>query len=296
MTKTYWPEAPGDDTLISPSRETDLMAQPRRLPDDVAVIDPVIHAFNLDHANVASRYGEQLYQMAYGLHAGFSPPEATMDQQGYMTDMPVELLVRTLFLETQTDLAATHTLTLNSWFKDGFCSRAKTEAAIAGWPDRMMAYLGVDPTEPLDVVLADLQAQAAALPGAVGLKLYPHQVNPYRRWKASDDSVLRLIEAARGLGIKTIAIHKALPNGSVPLESYRVDDMEIAADVFPDMSFEIIHAGMAFVEETAFPMSTPISKPRRHCCGARRAGSARCWPSSCFGADRKRSSGRRGAR
>jgi hypothetical protein len=38
----------------------------------------------------------------------------------------------------------------------------------------------------------------------------------------------------------------------VPLAPYRIgEDFEQAADAFPAMSFEIVHGGMAFVEETA---------------------------------------------
>jgi predicted TIM-barrel fold metal-dependent hydrolase len=225
------------------------------IPDDVFVIDPVIHAFNLSEANVASRYGAQLHAMSYGLHAGFSPPEATIEQPAYMTDMPIEALLDTVFLESQTKGAAHHTLTLNTWFKDGFCSREKTVAGANTHPDRCLAYLGVDPCEDESRFIEDLIEQHEEIPQAVGLKLYPHQVDPYRRWRADDDKVLRLVELARKRGLKSIAIHKALPNGSVPLESYKVDDLDIAADSFPDMAFEIIHSGMAFVEETAFAIS-----------------------------------------
>ena len=225
------------------------------IPDDVFVIDPVVHAFNLDHANVASRYGEQLYQMSYGLHAGFSPPEATIEEAAYKTDMPIGALLDTMFLESQTDVVAHHTLTLNSWFADGFCARVKTEEGARAHPERCLAYLGVDPTEGYEAAAADLIEQHEALPDAVGLKLYPHQIDPYRRWRADDDSVMRLIELCQRRGLRTVAIHKALPNGSVPLESYRVDDLDVAADSFPGMAFEIIHSGMAFVEETAFAIS-----------------------------------------
>jgi predicted TIM-barrel fold metal-dependent hydrolase len=227
----------------------------RPIPDDVFVADPVIHAFNLAPSNVASRYGQQLHDMSYGLHAGFSPPEATIEREAYMSDMPVEALLDTVFLESQTDIAAHHTLTLNSWFKDGFCSRAKTEAAAKAHPERVLAYLGVDPCEGYEAAAEDLIAQHEALPNAVGLKLYPHQIDPYRRWRADDDAVMRLIELCQSRGLKTIAIHKALPNGSVPLESYKVDDLDVAADSFPEMAFEIIHSGMAFVEETAFALA-----------------------------------------
>ena len=223
-----------------------------RIPADVFVIDPVVHALNLDRSNIASRYGEQLYQMSYGLHAMLSPPEALCPQPTYMADMAPEALVRTMFEESDTDLIGTHTLRLDTWFKDGFAAEWKTVAMAKGWPTRVLGYVGLDPTQEKAAVLDDLERQVADLPGAIGVKLYPHQVDPYRRWLATDDTVFALIERAQALGLRSIAIHKALPNGSVPLAPYRIgEDFEQAADAFPAMAFEIIHSGMAFVEETA---------------------------------------------
>lgn len=222
------------------------------LPEDVFVIDPVIHALNLASGNVASKYGEQLYQMSYGLHAMLSPPEALCPQDVYMTDMAPEALVRTIFEESQTSLAATHTLRLDTWFKDGFAAEWKTVAMTTRWPTRVLGYVGLDPTQDCAAVLDDLERQVAATPNAIGVKLYPHQMDPYRHWLATDDTVMRLIERAQALGLKSIAIHKALPNGSVPLAPYRIgEDFEQAADAFPGMAFEIVHSGMAFIEETA---------------------------------------------
>lgn len=222
------------------------------LPDDLFVIDPVVHALNLDRANVASRYGEQLYRMSYGLHAMLSPPHALAPESVYMSDMAPETLVRTMFEESRTDLIATHTLRLDSWFKDGFAAEWKTVAMTRDFPTRVLGYVGLDPTQEKAAVLDDLERQVAGTPNAVGVKIYPHQMDPYRRWLANDDTVLALIERAQALGLKSIAIHKALPNGSVPLAPYRIgEDFEQAADAFPEMAFEIIHSGMAFVEETA---------------------------------------------
>ncbi|MGB3753280.1 MAG: amidohydrolase family protein [Parerythrobacter sp.] len=222
------------------------------LPDDVFVIDPVVHALNLDAANVASKYGQQLHTMSYGLHTMLSPPHALCPLDLYMTDMPPEALVRTMFEESQTDLVATHTLRLDSWFEDGFAAEWKTVEMARDWPTRVLGYVGLDPTQETAAVLDDLERQVAKTPNAVGVKLYPHQMDPYRRWLANDDTVLRLIERAQELGLKSIAIHKALPNGSVPLAPYRIgEDFEQAADAFPDMAFEIVHSGMAFIEETA---------------------------------------------
>jgi predicted TIM-barrel fold metal-dependent hydrolase len=222
------------------------------LPDDVFVIDAIVHALNLDRSNVASRYGEQLHRMSYGLHGMLSPPGAICPESVYMTDMQPEALVRTMFEESRTDLCVTHTLTLDSWFHDGFGAEWKTEEMVQRWPGRVLGYVGVDPSGERSAVLDDLERQVAALPSAVGIKLYPHQMNPYRHWRLNDDTLLALIERAQALGLKSIAIHKALPNGSVPLAPYRIEeDFESAVDAFPGMNFEIVHSGMAFIEETA---------------------------------------------
>jgi len=222
------------------------------IPEDVFIIDPVVHALNLDRSNVASKYGEQLHIMSYGLHTMMSPEDRQCPHDIYMTDMDPHILVRTMLEESRTDLIATHTLRLDSWFKDGFAAEWKTVEMCKTYPTRCLGYLGLDPTQDRQKVLDDLDRQHEDLPDAIGVKLYPHQMDPYRRWLANDDTVMALIERARDRGIRSIAIHKALPNGSVPLAPYRIgEDFEQAADAFPDMVFEIIHSGMAFVEETA---------------------------------------------
>jgi len=90
------------------------------------------------------------------------------------------------------------------------------------------------------------------LPQSIGLKLYPDEVEPFRSWRMDDpDLAYPLFERAQKLGIKTVAIHKAIPNGPVPINPYKVDDVDGAAIHFPDLSFEIVHSGLAFIEETA---------------------------------------------
>ena len=39
------------------------------------------------------------------------------------------------------------------------------------------------------------------------------------------------------------------------MDPYRIDDVEGAADAFPDMNFEIIHSGLAFTTETAWALA-----------------------------------------
>jgi predicted TIM-barrel fold metal-dependent hydrolase len=67
--------------------------------------------------------------------------------------------------------------------------------------------------------------------------------------------VFPLFARAQELGLKVVAIHKAVPLGPVPMKHYRMDDIDAAADAFPELAFEVVHGGMAFVEETAWQLA-----------------------------------------
>jgi predicted TIM-barrel fold metal-dependent hydrolase len=104
--------------------------------------------------------------------------------------------------------------------------------------------------------MRELDEQLDELPEAVGLKLYPAQIDPIRSWRMDDPKLaFPLFERAQKRGIKIVAIHKAAPLGAVPLNPFKVDDIDSAADAFPDLAFEIIHAGYAFTEETCMAMA-----------------------------------------
>jgi predicted TIM-barrel fold metal-dependent hydrolase len=221
--------------------------------DDVFVINPIAHAYDLTEENIRDHaYGRGLAKLLWQLHYEWNPPELQMPEQVYMSDWPMEALARTMFLETPIDLAANMNLRLDSWFHDGLCSREKNVEAAERWPDRFLTYVGVDPTQPPEVFLPDLEDQMQELPGSVGLKLYPDRVEPLGQFRMDDPEIAYpLFERALELGIKTVAIHKAVPNGPVPIAPYRVEDVDGAAIHFPDLNFEIVHSGLAFADETA---------------------------------------------
>jgi predicted TIM-barrel fold metal-dependent hydrolase len=39
------------------------------------------------------------------------------------------------------------------------------------------------------------------------------------------------------------------------MDHYRMDDIDAAAAAFPDLQFEVVHGGFAFIEETAFQLA-----------------------------------------
>lgn len=244
-----------DPALPVPQFDTETRGEAiegHQLPDDVFVLDAVTHAYNLAPDNARNKYGLQLGALVAGIHETWNPPELTMPQEVYRGNTSIETVVRTVLEESQTTMMAHHVLRLDSWFHDGLCTEAKTVEALHRWPQRVVGYVGVDPLSGPEVYLDDLRRQVALMPDAVGLKLYPHGVDPYRRWRADDPEILELFSLAQELGLRTIAIHKAVPNGAVPMDPYKVDDIDIAADALPDMAFEIVHAGMAFLDETAW--------------------------------------------
>lgn len=217
------------------------------------IINPIAHAYNLTDENLQPNpYARGLRDLLVKLHLVWNPEHLQVPAEVYMTDWPMEALARTLFLETDIDMAANMYLRLDSWFRDGLCSRRKNVEAATRWPDRFLTYVGVSPTEGLEVCLKDLEEQMQELPNSIGLKLYPDNVEPFRSWRMDDPKLAYpLFERAQKLGIKTVAIHKAIPNGPVPINPYKVDDIDGAAIHFPELNVEIVHSGLAFVEETA---------------------------------------------
>jgi hypothetical protein len=139
-------------------------------------------------------------------------------------------------------------------FKDGQTSVAKAYEALEKYPTRFIgSYAAIDPLR--SGWEAALREQVEGLT-PLGLKLYPAswQERGVETWALNDPKVaFPVLELCQELGIRHIAIHKALPIG--PMEyrgAFGPMDVEGAAAHFPDLDFEIVHGGMSFVEETAW--------------------------------------------
>jgi hypothetical protein len=196
--------------------------------DDVFVIDAVAHSPNFATQNCRNRSAHELIALVKQLHLYWNPEGYRLPEDYFLVDVDVETVARTLFLESPTDMTVHHHLPLYSWFYDGNVSQEKNAEIARRWPHRVIAYIGLDP------------------------KFYPHQVEPWRTFRLDEeDRLYPLYERALEHGIRTIAVHKAAPLGPVPMNPYRIDDVEGAAYAFPQMNFEIIHTGLAFLDETA---------------------------------------------
>jgi predicted TIM-barrel fold metal-dependent hydrolase len=223
--------------------------------DNHPVIDAVVHPFNFAPSNYANSFGEMFAKMVAGGAAVSAPPAYCLPASAYVRDWSPEEVARVVFLESHTDLAVYHVLPLNA-FKDGSCSVEKGLELRRKFPGRFFFYIGVDP---LDAgCLDELDRQYELFEGdVVGVKLYPNSwvTGDIRGWHMNDPRVAYpVFEKAQQLGVNSVAIHKALPLGPAEIVHYRVDDIDRASMDFPDLNFEIVHGGSAFVEETAFQL------------------------------------------
>jgi hypothetical protein len=223
--------------------------------EDVFVIDAVAHCLDYSDANCVPGHGESIQDLLCGLHDAWNAPGEVLPRDHVLMEMAPETLARTLFLESEVDFAVTHHLPTYSWFFKGLTTREQNEELVRRWPQRFLGYAGVDPTQGVDVAIRQLEEQVEACPSFAGLKLYPAAVNPLRSFALDDEDLFPLYERAIELGLKVVGVHKALPLGPVPMPAFHVRDVDTAAYNFPQLNFEIVHAGMAFVEETAIPLA-----------------------------------------
>jgi predicted TIM-barrel fold metal-dependent hydrolase len=222
--------------------------------DDIFIVDSLVHALNWDPTNWADPVAARASTEAATYTA------AHQGSPGY--DFPAELFVRNWTVEDSANLlfgeSSTAVGVFNPQplfvFRDGQTSVEKAYEAVRKYPSRFIGtYAAVDPLR--DGWRTYLKEQVDDL-SPLGLKLYPAswQERGVRTWEMNDPKVaFPVFEYAAELGIRNIAIHKALPIG--PMEyrgAFGPRDVEGAAAHFPELDFEIVHGGMSFVEETAW--------------------------------------------
>lgn len=218
------------------------------------VVDAVVHPYNLHPANQNPEAGEQL-EAVYGAHVvatGPDHPEHLLQREEFFSDFPFEALADSLFVESPVDLAIIHSLPNLGFCLGDVTSPDRAAAFRDRHPDRFRLYATVD-TPVTDAAIAQLERQVREL-RVDGLKLYPafFYDGQGAGWRLDGaDFATPLLEAARDLGIRNVAVHKALWLPPAPRSAFDVDDVGGALERFPDMNFFMVHAGAAFLDRTA---------------------------------------------
>jgi uncharacterized protein len=122
-------------------------------------------------------------------------------------------------------------------------------------PDRVALFGGIWPHHPDPIGEVDRLLDEE---GCVGLKFYPYDIyDGVGQTVRMDDreAVYPILEHAQKRGIRSVAVHKAIAMAGCPVSPFGVADLEDALVAFPDLSFQIVHGGFAFLEETALQLS-----------------------------------------
>jgi predicted TIM-barrel fold metal-dependent hydrolase len=234
--------------------------------DGKLVIDAVAHAYDFTPGNRVDscppedydRFVRFVWQL---FHAALESDEPgyLLSCEEYLAGFGADALASMFFEESDVDVIAYHGVEIRGFFKHGSSPYAIGEEMKRRWPDRVLLYAPVDPLAgPQEL---ELMEQRAATGLVDGFKFYPSDgmIDPARhrtRTILYDDRELAwpYFEQARRLGIPRVAIHKAQPVGPGPTTSVEVDDVSVAAVAFPDMIFEVVHSGWAFLEDCALQL------------------------------------------
>jgi predicted TIM-barrel fold metal-dependent hydrolase len=221
---------------------------------DLLVADAVVHPYNLAADNRDPRSQAQL-DAVYAAHELATDPEHVeylLTREEFFSDVSFETIASALFAESPVDFAVIHALPNLGFAKDYVTDPRRAAAFRDLHPERLRLFATVD-TPVTSTAIEQLEWQVREL-GVDGLKLYPAFFYDGRGegWRLDgEDFAVPLLEAARDLGIGNVAIHKALWLPPAPKEAFRIDDVDAPLDRFPDMNFHIVHAGSAFVDQTA---------------------------------------------
>ena len=219
------------------------------------VLDSVVHGFDSTTANVISRYGQSLLLANHGFQWAMVPEPYRLEPLRYFQAVSADVLESLLFLESDIDAACYHSVPAWGFLRDMSPMSVGLELKRRH-PDRIFVYGGISPLQG-QKALDDLDRQAEEW-GIIGLKLYPVDVIDGEVKVctfANQDILYPILERCRRLGIKVVAIHKAMPLGRVQMDPFKNSDVDYAAMDFPDLAFEVVHSGFAFLDEAAMQMS-----------------------------------------
>jgi uncharacterized protein len=220
------------------------------------VIDAVAHALDSsEESRGRNRYAKSVVDGNFKWQWALMPDEYRIPAERYFRSITPEILGSALFEESQTDMACFHTLPMRGIFED-FSPMSVGLAIRERYPHRMVLYGAASPIDGSDM-LAEVERQVEEW-GIAGVKLYPVDLVDGRLESysmADERRVYPLLEKCRELGVKVVAVHKAVPLGIAPTDPFRLGDVDHAARDFPDLSFEVVHAGYAFLDESAMLVS-----------------------------------------
>lgn len=223
--------------------------------DDVMVVDAVSHAYNLLPSNyVVDRFAEKVVEHSYATERSMPEPYQRT-KESFVSNWTVDDTAGVSFGESQVDFSVFHPQPVTI-FKDGLTATPKAERFVETYPNRSAALASIDPLG-MENPKEELTRQVTEF-DPHGVKVYPSYWDDgkFRHFEMDDpEEAFPLWQHAVDLGLDVVAVHKALPLGGVPMKTQKVGDIDEAATSFPELTFEIVHGGLVFAEETGWQLA-----------------------------------------
>ena len=221
--------------------------------NDIVIVDAVVHPWNMSPENQNPDAPDAIAAV-HGSHK-LSVDEAHRDyvlnDKEFFTDISWDVIAHAEFVESPVDFGIIHSLP-NLGFGLSFITDPDKAAAFRDrHPNRFKLYGTVD-TPIIETAIADVERQVKELK-VDGIKLYPafYYDGKGMGWKLDGpDFATPLLEAARDLGIRHVAVHKSLWLAPAPKWAFAIDDFDSPLARFPDIQFEMVHGAIAFLDET----------------------------------------------
>mgnify|MGYP000900573192 FL=1 len=154
-----------------------------------------------------------------------------------------DAFIRDLFVDSDTDLAVLSFVPSTRASEPLTIAEAAATAAIVERLDgthRLFLHGRVNPNQEGDL---EAMAEVAAKYPIAAWKTYTQWGPEGKGFFLDDDTGLAMIEQARDLSVRNIAVHKGLPFGPKSYEHSTCVDVGRAAKRFPDINFLIYHSG-----------------------------------------------------
>jgi hypothetical protein len=233
------------------------------------VIDGVGHVYDLADDNRRPEVPKPAYDWFIGWlykmgHEGLESKDGgyLLTREQFTGGWTTDELVRLFFVESDVDLIAMHEVNFFNIFVRGGNPWDQCLAVKQAAPHRTLMYAACDPLSDRG---AQFELMAERAEGGVdGFKFYPvsgfadyhHRPLSYR---FDDESIFPYFEHARSLGVKHLAVHKALPAAHGSNAHDHPDDVTGAAAAFPDMTFEVVHSGWTFIDDCAIQLALNLN-------------------------------------
>jgi uncharacterized protein len=217
------------------------------------IVDAVVHPWNMspENQNPAAQAQIDAVYASHKLSYDAAHADYILQPHEFFRDLSFDVIACAEFVESPVDFAILHALP-NLGFGLGHITLPEKCAAFRDRFPHRAKMLGTVGTPIATTAIEEITRQHGEL-GIDGVKLYPafFYDGKGEGWRMDGaDWATPFLEACRKLGLTRIAIHKALWLEPAPKSAFDIDDMGPPLDRFPDMTFEIVHGGAAFLDET----------------------------------------------